>query len=100
MTDEYGSGLQIFLRTQANKITGILNGLDTHKWDPGTDAELAANFTITNLQARRDNKSFLQRRFDLVEDPSIPLLAMVTRMDPQRCGPGSGFAFLLKITGK
>ncbi|MGE5123571.1 MAG: glycogen synthase, partial [Acidobacteriaceae bacterium] len=61
MTDEFGSGLQAFLRAQAGKVTGILNGLNTVKWDPSTDVELAASFSITNLSARAVNKAFLQR---------------------------------------
>jgi starch synthase len=84
MTEEFGAGLAGFLSTHSEKITGILNGLDTRKWDPLTDAELAARVTIKNLSDRTINKSFLQDELGLQVDPVTPLLAMITRMDPQK----------------
>lgn len=84
LTEGFGSGLETFLKSRSDKITGILNGLDTHKWDPAGDVELAANFSLSNLQARSVNKSFLQEELGLEINPHIPLLAMVTRMDPQK----------------
>jgi len=84
LSEEFGSGLDAFLRIRAKKITGILNGLDTRKWDPIKDVELAANFSSNNLPARAANKSFLQEELGLEINPHVPLLAMVTRMDPQK----------------
>ena len=84
MTEEFGSGLHAFLRAHSNKLTGILNGLDIQKWDPTTDIELAVNYSPADLQNRPANKSFLQHELGLDIDPNIPLLAMVTRMDPQK----------------
>lgn len=84
LTDEFGSGLATFLRTRPENITGILNGLDTNKWDPATDGELAARFTFKNLPERSTNKSFLQAELGLEMDSLAPLMAMVTRMDPQK----------------
>jgi starch synthase len=84
LSEEFGSGLETFLSSHTEKITGILNGLDTKKWDPSTDAELAARFTVRNLAVRATNKSMLQDELDLDIDPLVPLLAMVTRMDPQK----------------
>jgi starch synthase len=84
LTEDFGSGLQIFLRVHQEKISGILNGLDTYRWDPGRDVELETNFSIDNLQVRTTNKIFLQEELGLEINPLIPLLAMVTRMDPQK----------------
>jgi starch synthase len=84
MTEEFGSGLDEFLRAHVEKMTGILNGLDTCKWDPATDSELSARVTYKNLPDRAINKSFLQNELGLENDPLAPLLAMVTRMDPQK----------------
>lgn len=84
MTEEFGSGLDTFLSAHGEKILGILNGLDTSKWDPATDIDLAARFTFDNLAKRSTNKSFLQGELGLEIDPLVPLLAMVTRMDPQK----------------
>jgi starch synthase len=84
MTEDFGSGLDTFLSAHGEKITGILNGLDTSKWDPATDIDLAARFTFDNLAKRSTNKSFLQGELGFEIDPLVPLLAMVTRMDPQK----------------
>jgi starch synthase len=84
LTEDFGSGLHTFLRAHQGKITGILNGLDTDRWDPGNDIDLATNFSIDNLPARSANKSSLQEELGLEIDPRILLLAMVTRMDPQK----------------
>jgi starch synthase len=84
LTDEFGSGLANFLRAHKSKISGILNGLDTQKWDPGADKDLAGNFSSSNLAARTANKAFLQEKMGLEINPRLPLLSMVTRMDPQK----------------
>ena len=84
LTKEFGSGLDTFLKARKQKVFGILNGLDTRRWDPQNDAELAATFSADNLQVRSVNKSYLQKKLELEVDPKIPLLAMVTRMDPQK----------------
>jgi starch synthase len=84
ITKEFGSGLDTFLKTRKDRIFGILNGLDTRRWDPQHDAELTATFTADNLQVRSVNKSYLQRKLGLEVNPNKPLLAMVTRMDPQK----------------
>jgi len=84
MTKEFGSGLHTFLKAHSSKVTGILNGLDTKRWNPSTDQELVANYSTEDLQGRLINKNFLQNELGLKCDPSIPLLAMVTRLDPQK----------------
>jgi starch synthase len=84
LTEEFGSGLQTFLRTQSKKISGILNGLDTARWDPSVDHDLPANFSSDNIQNRQTNKSSLQKELGLEVNSSLPLFAMVTRMDPQK----------------
>jgi starch synthase len=81
---EFGSGLQTFLRTQSQKISGILNGLDTARWDPSIDLDIPANFSPDNLQSRQANKSSLQKELGLEVNLNTLLLAMVTRMDPQK----------------
>lgn len=84
MTSEFGSGLHFFLQTHAEKISGILNGLDTRKWDPSIDQELVSTYSAQNLSARVANKSSLQDEQDLSRDPTFPIIATVSRMDPQK----------------
>jgi len=84
LTPEFGCGLQNFLRGRGDSFSGILNGLDTVSWDPAADPALAANFDARSLASRPVNKAALQERLDLQNDPAIPLLAMVGRIDPQK----------------
>jgi starch synthase len=84
LTPEYGCGLQEFLRAHAASVSGVLNGIDTHDYDPAADPALAANFTAETLQARETNKLALQTALGLPEDPQLPLLGMISRMDPQK----------------
>jgi starch synthase len=84
LTEEFGSGLQDFLSAQQQKITGILNGINTETWDPEQDQALATRYNIQTLPQRMVNKKALQEEFGLEVNPGIPLLGMVTRMDPQK----------------
>jgi starch synthase len=84
LTPGFGSGLQEFLRSRAETISGILNGIDIDRWNPATDTALAANFDSHNLSTRQTNKMALANELGLPFDPSIPLLAMITRMDYQK----------------
>jgi starch synthase len=84
LTPEFGCGLQDFLRSRADVLSGILNGLDLKDWDPSTDQALKVNFNKSDLDRRTENKSHLQASLGLPVNPEIPLLAMITRMDPQK----------------
>ena len=82
--EEFGCGLQDFFRNRSDTLRGILNGLDTVSFNPETDPALAANFNAEGLSARPRNTAALQERVGLPVIPDIPLLGMVSRMDPQK----------------
>jgi len=84
LTEEFGCGLVDFLKTRKDVISGILNGLDTKKWDPKTDPALTQNYDLQQLDLRKRNKQALQEQFSLETNPKIPLLTIVSRMDPQK----------------
>jgi starch synthase len=84
LTPEFGCGLESYLSSRAESITGILNGLDTTSWNPETDKVIEANFTSENISARAANKAALQKQLGLEEDPKVPLLAMIGRVDMQK----------------
>jgi len=84
LTPEYGCGLQDFLKSRADVITGIINGLDVNQWDPAKDEYIFANYSIDNLKDRLKNKISLLKNIDLDIDPRIPLIGMVTRIDYQK----------------
>jgi starch synthase len=84
LTPEFGCGLETYLSGRAKNISGILNGLDTASWDPSTDKFIAQKFTLQDLSGRAVNKAALQKKLGLKEDPSVPLLAMIGRIDQQK----------------
>jgi starch synthase len=84
LTPEYGCGLDEFLLSRDETVSGILNGLDTASFDPADDIALGANFDMNSLDKRKVNKGLLQERLGLPREPQAPLLAMVSRMDVQK----------------
>lgn len=89
LTPEFGSGLDAFLRTQAEKITGILNGIDVTRWNPANDPHLSVFYSKDTLNLRQANKAALLNELGFLIHPGeaidkIPLIAMVSRMDYQK----------------
>jgi len=84
LTAEFGAGLEKFLMTRREDLSGILNGLDLESWDPENDPELPFNYSAAELKDRAKNKTQLQEEIGLERDPHQPLLAMVNRMDAQK----------------
>jgi len=84
LSPEYGSGLESFLKSRRDSLTGILNGLDVNSFNPATDEALASQFTIDTLEKRKANKVALTGQLDLVHGQSIPLLGVVSRMESQK----------------
>jgi starch synthase len=83
-TPEFGCGLQDFLRQRASSISGILNGLDTQVWNPADDPWIHKPYDASRLALRAENKRALQAEFHLPQLPDIPLVILVSRMDPQK----------------
>lgn len=92
LTPEFGCGLEGLLHARADRLTGILNGLDLEAWDPSADSALARTFGASDLAARRENKASLRRELSLEGREDAPLLAIVSRLDRQKgfdiAGPG------------
>ncbi|MGH7066439.1 MAG: glycogen synthase GlgA, partial [Acetobacteraceae bacterium] len=75
-----GMGLDGLLRRRADRLSGILNGIDVAVWDPGNDPEIAAEFGPRRMQKRSMNRAALQRRYDLAPDPDALLFGVVSRL--------------------
>ncbi len=82
-TPEFGCGIEELLRSRADHVRGILNGLYPAAWDPSRDKSLVARFDATTLNRRARNKRALQQQFGLVDSPA-PLLGIVSRLDRQK----------------
>ncbi len=97
LTPDYGAGLDDFLRSRADTVYGILNGLDMERWNPETDHHLVERFSPGDLKPRLANKATLQLDFGFTPDLGIPLLAMINRMDYQK-GVDLAFEALRQIS--
>ncbi len=84
LTPEYGAGLEDLLRKRRSSLTGILNGLDVHIWDPQSDPYLKYDYSLQDLARRQANKTALQIELGLKEEARTPLFSMISRMDFQK----------------
>ena len=83
-SEEYGSGLDGLLRARSDRLSGIINGIDTTVWDPAKDPHLAARYDEDALERKGANKAALQRRVNLQVDPDVPLLGFIGRLTHQK----------------
>jgi len=81
---ELGFGLDGLLRERSADLVGILNGIDTDAWDPARDALIEQRYDASHLEGKAPNKAALQRDFGLPEAAGTPLLAMASRLVPQK----------------
>ena len=79
-----GFGMQGLLAGRHQRISGIVNGIDTAEWNPATDPFLEKNYTASKLAAKAANKRALQRALGLAADPGILLFGAVGRMANQK----------------
>lgn len=82
-TPEYGEGLDGFLQTRKNSLTGILNGVDYDIWSPAKDPRIAENYSASDLTGKTACKKALQKVLGLPQR-DVPLLGMVTRIHWQK----------------
>jgi starch synthase len=78
-----GRGLDGLLRARADRLTGILNGIDVDLWNPRTDENLAVRYDVASLGKRARNTAALRAEAGL-PDSDAPLLAVVSRLDSQK----------------
>ncbi|MBO4953755.1 MAG: glycogen synthase [Clostridia bacterium] len=79
--DVVSRGLGPIIRRNAEKMCGILNGIDTDVYNPSTDPFLHKNFTLkTATVQRRKNKAEIQEFFGLPVRNDVVLIAMITRL--------------------
>jgi len=79
-----GCGLDGVLSARRSALTGILNGVDTAHWNPGTDVHLAANYDATDLHGKTICRNALLSEFSLSAPPDVPILAVVSRLADQK----------------
>ena len=79
-----GFGLSEALKSRAQDLDGVLNGVDYNIWSPDHDEAIEVPYTVDTLNGKRRNKAALQHRFELPIRPMVPLLGFVGRLTQQK----------------
>jgi starch synthase len=84
-TLDYGWGLDEVLFQRHTRIFGIPNGLDWDLWNPATDHDLSAQYSLEDAsQTKALNRSALRQEFDLPDEVDLPLIGIVSRLVDQK----------------
>ena len=84
LTPDLGMGMDGLLRHRSKVLSGIVNGIDDAVWNPATDPEIEARYDATRLDGKAACKRALQVELGLAPRADAPLLAVVSRMSPQK----------------
>ena len=79
---EPSHGLDYAFQRAADRLSGIVNGIDRDVWDPATDPHLPHGFSADDLAGKAATKAAVCA--DLGLDPDRPLLAFVGRLTPEK----------------
>jgi len=82
-TPEFGCGLDGFLRVHSEKLTGILNGIDTKLFDPSTDPALPATYSKTSKRGKTVCKKSFFREIE-IDQSTLPLFIFIGRFVEQK----------------
>jgi starch synthase len=87
LSSEQGCGLDGVLTRRAGDLVGILNGIDTARWNPEANRFLPASFSADDLAGKEMAKRALLQRVGLPAANGAlgrPLVAMVSRFTNQK----------------
>ncbi len=82
-TPEYGCGLEGLLSQRQNKLSGILNGIDTIAWNPESDPNIKNHYSIKKVVNKKRNTLALRTQLNLAPT-TAPLLGIITRLAEQK----------------
>ncbi|MDR0986104.1 MAG: glycogen synthase, partial [Ruminococcus sp.] len=74
----FSHGLDRALKNKQYKLTGFLNGIDVDLYNPETDPEIPAHFSVKDLSGKRKCKDALMKELGLT-DNEAPVMGIVTR---------------------
>jgi len=84
-THPSGCGLDGVLRARADRLVGIVNGVDYSVWDPSVDNHIHRKFNVENW---RDGKAackwHLQQSLHLPTRAEVPLIGIISRFAEQK----------------
>ncbi|NLV85683.1 MAG: glycogen synthase GlgA [Clostridiales bacterium] len=76
----YAHGLHEVISQNSHKLTGIINGLDTCRYNPETDKALPCNFSAGDTSGKAECKRQLCAMLSFDEDDGSPIIACVSRL--------------------
>src|SRR5215472_5382610 len=92
-TAEYGFGLEGVLHSRSGSLSGILNGVDYHEWDPARDKHIVRSYSATKLEGKIECKYDLLRQFGIdASAKDLPVIGIVSRFAAQK-----GFDLIAEI---
>jgi len=84
-TPEYGHGLDGVAKSRADRLVGILNGVDYTAWNPEKDKLIAVRYSANDLSGKKVCKQELLDLFGLSHDHlDRPLIGIVSRFADQK----------------
>lgn len=92
MTKKFGQDLHRILKNRADKLYGIINGIDYNTYNPENDRTLYRPYSFNKLGAKSENKTYLQKKIGLPVDRNLPIFCTTSRVTFQK-----GFDLILKI---
>ena len=79
-TPLFAHGLDGIIRRNEQKISGILNGIDTDSYNPETDRTLFANYSINDMSGKAVCKAELQKLLGLPVRADVPMVSIISRL--------------------
>ncbi|MDY5796710.1 MAG: glycogen/starch synthase, partial [Eubacteriales bacterium] len=80
----YAYGLAGILNARDYKIRGVVNGIDVDVFNPATDKNLVANYTLKTVAKRAENKKALCELMGFNYSPDRPLMVLISRLTEQK----------------
>lgn len=77
---EYAHGLEHIICQNADKLRGILNGIDYVYYNPESDTVISQNYSADSASDKLANKLALQKKLGLPERADVPMLAIISRL--------------------
>lgn len=92
LTPEYGFGMEGVLKNRADKIYGVLNGIDYNEWNPSSDNLLPRNYSSnysslgskSDLAGKTTCKKSLIQKCSFKGNTDTPLLCFIGRLSHQK----------------
>lgn len=94
-TKEFGAGMEGVLSTRKEDLYGVLNGIDTHIWNPKTDKFIPKNYTKKNIKNKIFCKKELLEEAEIKYNENIPTIGIISRFAGQK-----GFDLMFPIVNE